>query len=117
LDKLQDEIDALGGVPRLDVSLLGINGIGDESGNASITSGRDIPWLQDVEAYQAWTTWGITYRDVVILDEDNVVVDVYNLTAHSLADTNNYNALRGMLLEAAGVEGAAIVEGAAHRAR
>jgi len=79
-----------------------------------MVSGRVLPWLQDVEDQDVWTSWGITYRDVLILDEENRVVDVYNLTSHSLADSANYATLRVKLLDAAVIEGSAI-EGAAQR--
>ena len=42
---MQNDLDA--NYPDLDIQILGINAVGRESGNASITSGRDIPWLQD----------------------------------------------------------------------
>jgi len=85
---MQDELTAAG----LDVTIYGINSIGLESGNPDICAGRDIGWLQDVEAAQVWTTWNITLRDLVILDQDNVVVAIYNLTEHNLTDPANYAA-------------------------
>ena len=60
-----------------------------------------MPWLQDVPAVDVWSTWAVTYRDVIILDEDNVVVGVYNLTTNDLAVPANYAALRDMLISAA----------------
>ncbi len=77
--------------------MLGINGVGYESGNATITEGRDLPWLQDTPETEVWALWSIAYRDVVVLDEEGVVVAVYNLTNHDLADSDNYDALRSLL--------------------
>jgi hypothetical protein len=45
-----------------------------------------------------WTRWDIEYRDVAILDADNVPVAIYNLTTHDLADPASYAELRDLLL-------------------
>ncbi len=79
------------------ILLGGINQIAAESGNAENTSGRDLCWLQDTVADDVWTTWEVAYRDVVILDRDNVQVAVFNLTAHDLADPAEYAALKALL--------------------
>ena len=78
-----------------------MNAIGLESGNAGITSGRTIPWLQDVPDQDVWTSWHVTWRDVIVLDQENRVVNIFNLTDHDLADSTNYATLRSILLEAA----------------
>lgn len=44
----------------------------------------------------------MTYRDVIILDADNVQVDVYNLSSHNLADANNRETLKAKLRAARG---------------
>lgn len=72
-------------------------------GNPSICSGRDLPWLQDVAVVDVWTTWGVTYRDVWVLDGDNVLYGVFNLTGTSLGVPANYDALKAMFLAAAAV--------------
>ncbi len=49
-----------------------------------------------------WTDlWSVNYRDVIILDGDNVQVGVYNLTTYDLGVAANYDALRQMLINAA----------------
>ncbi len=101
---MQDDLDT--SYPQLDIQILGVNGAGLESGNASITSGRDIPWLQDVDAdhdglSDVWVDWSVNYRDVVILDAENVQVGVFNLTTHDLGSSQNYNTLRQMFVDAA----------------
>jgi len=78
-----------------------VNGVGYESGNSSITAGRSLPWLQDVAEQEVWASWSVTYRDVVILDREGNVHDVYNLTEHDLSIVSNYETLKEMLLEAA----------------
>jgi hypothetical protein len=85
-----------------DVRILGVNAIGHEAGNAGISAGRTIPWLQDTDTERAWESWRVTWRDVVILDEHNRFVGVFNLTTHDLADPQNYDALKNLLEQAAG---------------
>jgi len=64
--------------------------------------GRDIPWLQDTEEANWWESWGITWRDVVILDRDGNQADVVNLLEHDLEDTEEYAAFKALLLDVAG---------------
>ncbi len=64
--------------------------------------GRDIPWLQDTEEANWWGNWDITWRDVVILDRDGNQADVVNLLEHDLEDTEEYAALKTLLLNVAG---------------
>ena len=85
-----------------EVRISGINQIGAESGNASISNGRTIPWLQDTSEEGVWASWNVTYRDVVVLDSENRVAAVYNLTEHNLALTAEYDSLRTILLDLAG---------------
>lgn len=84
---MQDDLTLAG----MDVTIFGINGVGLESGNAAVCEGRDIGWLQDVEAQQVWTAWGIAFRDLVILDENNVVLAIYNLSSHNLNEPMYYD--------------------------
>ena len=103
---MQNDLDA--SRPQLDVHILGVNAAGLESGNAFITSGRDIPWLQDLDANgdgwsDVWRSWNVIYRDVVILDAENARVGTFNLTTHDLRIPENYNTLRQMFVDAASV--------------
>ncbi len=97
---MQKDID--GKSTALEVHILGVDGIGLEAGNAGMVSGRVLPWLQDTPDQDVWTKWGVTYRDVVILDPDGYRVDVYNLTEHDLADSGNRAELEQRLLDRAG---------------
>jgi hypothetical protein len=83
------------------VRLLGVNAVGAEYDDSLMSAGRTLPWLQDVAGQQVWTSWGVTYRDVVILGPDNAKLAVYNLTVHDLADTASFNGLKRILLAAA----------------
>jgi hypothetical protein len=94
---MQDELTNAG----FDVTIFGINGVGLEAGNPSMCAGRDIGWLQETTAEPVWSDWGITYRDVVVLDGDNRVVAIYNVTQNNLQTQANYDALRGLFETAA----------------
>ncbi|MFV2068366.1 MAG: hypothetical protein ACC645_15460, partial [Pirellulales bacterium] len=92
--------------PNLAIQLIGVNKVGKEAGNETATEGRDIPFLQDVDANgdgasDAWSGWNVEWRDVVILDANNMKVGTYNLTKHNLEYPDNYATLRQMLIDAA----------------
>jgi hypothetical protein len=82
------------------IQIHGVNEPGFESGNKSMTSGRDLPWLQDTEEEAVWDMWDPTYRDVVILDGNNEIYAVFNLTSYSLSNSDNYEALKALLIAA-----------------
>jgi hypothetical protein len=93
--------------PQLKINQIGINQAGYESTNAQITTGRMLPWLQDVDADQdglsdVWAEqWQVTYRDVVILNGEGEKVDLYNLTTYDLSKPENYSTLKQKLIDAA----------------
>lgn len=78
-----------------------MNQFGFEASNEAMCEGRDLPWLQDDATQNVWAAWAVTYRDVIILDEENIPVAVYNLTSQSLAVQANYDALRQLFLDVA----------------
>lgn len=61
----------------------------------------DLPLLQDTEEVGAWTAWDVTWRDVVILDDENVPVATVNVTSQDLGTPEGYAALKELLLEVA----------------
>jgi hypothetical protein len=94
--------------PSLDIEIVGINEVGRDANNAGVCQGRDIPWLQDVDVIprngvsDVWyDSWHVTYRDVIIVDEDNNEVATYNLTTFDLGDSENFETLRDMFVEEA----------------
>lgn len=93
---MQQEIEAAN--PHIDVQILGVNRIGQEAANGTITANRMLPWLQETEAQPCWSTWNATWRDVDILDPQNRRMAIYNLTEHDLSDTSNYQTLKAMIL-------------------
>ena len=84
-----------------------MNQIGHESGNPSVTTGRTIPWLQDVDANSDnvsdnWlTSWPYTYRDIVLVNATGNYVGRYNLTINDLGVAENYATLRQIVIDAA----------------
>ncbi len=108
--------------PDADISLIGVNehGFGPPDSEAAVvlaTNDINLPLLQDTEEQDVWGTgWSVIYRDVIILDSDNVQVGVFNLTTNNLGateltqdldgdgtlDATNYEYLKALLLSAAG---------------
>lgn len=80
------------------IAIIGLNELGEEGSNEVITEGRDLPWLQDTAEQAVWSQWGVTYRDVVLVDPEGSIVGVYNLTNQDLGQSSNYEALRDALL-------------------
>ena len=95
---MQQELDAAN-LP-VPVKILGVNQNGFQVADydATFCNGRDIPFLEEGPDYDVWAAWNVRYRDVVILDEDNVVIGVYNLSDNNLAEAANYEALRDLLI-------------------
>jgi hypothetical protein len=88
--------------PDLLIEIHGVNQAGHESGNAQACAGRVIPWLQDTWTDNVWGSWQVTFRDVVVLDDENKTVDIFNLTTHTLAVSEDYEELKAILVAAAG---------------
>ena len=93
----------------LEIQLLAVNEIGFSSGNsaasqtASPASGATgvCPFIDDNVVDDIWSTWQVTFRDVVILDQDNVIVGEFNLTQNNLSSAANRETLKAMLVAAA----------------
>ncbi len=83
------------------VRILGVNGIGLESGNEGMTTGRELPWLQPAADQDIWSLWQVEYRDVFILGPGNKHLGTFNLSVHDLADPANNADLMTQLLAAA----------------
>jgi hypothetical protein len=94
---MQEELDFLG----VDVHIYAVNADGYESGLEDISALGDLPVLQDTEEEEVWLSWEVVWRDVYILDDENALVDVYNLTTYPLAVEANYEELKAMFIAAA----------------
>ena len=97
---MQDQLDLEH--PELHISIAHVNAIGHESGLDDLAAVTDLPIVDDDETALVWDAWGAEWRDVYVLDGDNVVYAVYNLTTYSLAEPENYQALYALFVEAAG---------------
>ena len=60
-----------------------------------------MPFLQDDSTARVWVNWGARWRDVIIVDPDNHVVETYNLSDHDLGDPANFARLKSLLVAAA----------------
>jgi hypothetical protein len=88
---------------------LAVNEYGYESGVAAMSLKGDLPILQDTTTDDVGTSWSAAWRDVIVLDADNIRFDLdptgsgdaFNLTTYNLADEANREALKALLVEAA----------------
>lgn len=93
--------------PELDFQILGVNGLGAESGNESMYEDKTLPLLQDIDddadgESDVWVNmWDVEWRDVFILNQDNQRIGVVNLSEYNLADTANFQALQNILVATA----------------
>jgi hypothetical protein len=62
----------------------------------------DLPFVQDDGTADVWGGWGAAWRDVWVLDRDNAVHAVFNLSDRPLEDPENYAALYALFVEAGG---------------
>ena len=90
-----------GATTKKKIQILGVNGIGLESGNSIITAGRTLPWLQDTLAEDVWNDWVVEHRDAIVLDADNRPIAAFNLTTYDLSKAENFAALKSILVAAA----------------
>lgn len=86
--------------PELSVAILAINEVGHKDGLPAVATTADLPCLQDTAKDDVWGSWTATWRDVYVLNRNNEVTAVYNLTDNSLAEPANYATLEAMLIEA-----------------
>ena len=98
---MQNELDTL--EVTIPVQIYGINAIGYPT-KEFFTEGRSLPWLQDDRDAQAWETWDIGYRDLVILDADNTPVHKFNLTEVNLTTADAYDSVLQSFLDLSGTD-------------
>ncbi len=78
-----------------------MNEAGFDADNEGFCEGRDLPWLQDTQDVGVWSAWQVTYRDVIVLDRQGLLVGAFNLTENDLADADSLDQLRAALLRLA----------------
>ena len=86
--------------PNLDVEMFAINMPGS-GGATSLASNIHLPMVQDTGSLGIWSDWGAAWRDVYILNENNELVMVYNLTQNNLGSSSNYNTLMSHFIDLA----------------
>ena len=72
----------------VNIEILAINQIGASSGISSISPTDILPVVEDDASLDIWNSWGGTWRDVLILNQQNEIYATYNLTQHNLAPGN-----------------------------
>jgi hypothetical protein len=86
----------------LNIEILGVNQSADSAYNyLAMATAPTLPWLQDTAEQNAATRWQARYRDVRILNGQNEVVSIYNLTDYDLSIPTQYNALKRLFIAAA----------------
>ena len=86
--------------PELQLALLAIDAQGHEGGLPDVATTGNLPCLQDTAKDDVWGSWGAEWRDVYVLNRENEVTAVYNLTLFSLSDPANYATLEALLIDA-----------------
>jgi hypothetical protein len=95
---MQDELR--GTNTDLNIEIVGVNQTASAAYNYLIIN-RTLPWLQDTAVENVESRWQAEYRDVRILDWQNEVQAVYNLTEHDLSVATNRAALKALFLATA----------------
>jgi hypothetical protein len=96
------QAEILAANPDSRIRIVGVNETGHQSGNEIVVADRTLPWLQDTALVGAWDAWEVTFRDVIVVDEQNREIVVMNLTTNDLGAPTIYAQLLGILREAAG---------------
>jgi hypothetical protein len=86
--------------PAINIEILGVNKHDRAAYNANIAP-YHLPWLQDTVTNSVWGTWHVLWRDVWVLDAQNRLYTVYNLSDHDLTDPANREFLKQLFREAA----------------
>ena len=77
-----------------------VNAQGYDAGIPDLILISTLPALQDDTTANVWTNWGVTYRDVYVVDENNEVSAVFNLSTYDLSQSANYQALYDLFVAA-----------------
>ena len=97
---MQNELNAE--YPELNIQLLTIGrDDADDEELAEMSALGDLPMLWDTDVDDVWESWDVTFRDVVILDENNQKVTAFNLTRYSLGEPENRVSLKALLIDVA----------------
>ena len=64
---------------EIDVYAMGI-GQNELTPVTDITAGNNLPWVKENSGCNVWSTCGASNRDLFIMDKDNEIVTIINLT-------------------------------------
>ncbi len=87
--------------PDLAIKILSINQIGAENGVEVFNETHALPMVNDNATDEIWVQWDSQWRDFYILNRQNELLEVYNLTQNNLNDPLNYQELKQKLVLAA----------------
>jgi len=100
LDRMQGDVDALD--TPVPITLIGINQVGYESGNDTITSDVDLPWLQDTQQADVFGAWPpARIRELKIVGRDGQVAATFDLNQDDPVDEQAYQRVLDALVQAA----------------
>jgi hypothetical protein len=97
LGRMQREIQAMAGLRR-PVQIIVVATIGSEMNPTLLTGMETLPLVLDSTMTNIQRDWMSALRDVVVLDENGTRQFVFNLTAHNLNDSANYDMLKAELV-------------------
>ena len=86
--------------PELPITMFAINQIGAETGTSSFDETHALPMVNDNSTDNIWIQWESIWRDFYILNRNNELIEIYNLTEHNLNDPQNYQELKQKILTA-----------------
>ena len=86
----------------MNVEIVGINNPDDSANNHYVVAEeRSLPWLQDSATSSAWLSWKVVWRDLRIVDPQNRLVAVLNLSYNDLSFASNRTTVKQLFLNAA----------------
>ncbi len=63
----------------INVYVMGVDH-GDRRIIKKITQNNNLPWVKSIDGCNVWSDWGALNRDLFIMDKNNEIVSIINLT-------------------------------------
>ncbi len=107
LDAITAELENLH--PVLKIDAVGVNAHDKAFANPAFVEDRSLPWLQTEDNNgdgnsDAWQSWDVNFRDLVIRGGDGERIATFNLATHDLTEFNAAQELRALLVDTAMVQ-------------
>lgn len=104
LDAVAAELESLH--PILEIDAVGVNAYDKAFANPAFVEDRTLPWLQAEDtngdgSSDAWQSWGVGLRDLVIRGGDGERVATFNLATYDLTEPHAAQELRALLVDTA----------------